>query len=66
MSPAFLIGPRHMRIRGANLLITNTEISAAAASPSCEGLKRSADATRVGSHGAMFGKGLAAGIGIPV
>jgi hypothetical protein len=43
-----------MRIIGTDSLITDKQISAVAAS------------TRAGSHGAMFGKELVAGFGIPV
>ncbi len=55
-----------MRIIGTDSLITDRQISAVADSPFSEGLKRSAASTRAGSHGAMFGKELVAGFGIPV
>ena len=58
--------PGHMRIIGTGSLITDRQISAVADSPFSEGLKRSAASTRAGSHGAMFGKELVAGFGIPV
>ena len=66
MSFACSKGPGHMQILGTDSLIADRQISAAAASPSSEGLKRSAASTRAGSHGAMFGKELVAGFGIPV
>ena len=66
MSSACPKGPGHMRIIGTDSLITDRQISAVAVSPFSEGLKRSAASTRAGSHGAMFGKELVAGFGIPV
>ncbi len=66
MSSACPKGPGPMRIRGTDSLITDRQISAVADSPFSEGLKRSAASTRAGSHGAMFGKELVAGFGIPV
>jgi len=66
MSSACSRGPGHMRIRGTDSLITDKQISAVAASPSSEGLKRSAASTRARSHWAKFGKELVAGFGIPV
>jgi hypothetical protein len=66
MSSARSKRPGHMRILGTDSLIADRQISAAAASPSSEGLKRSDASTRAGSHGAMFGKELVAGFGIPV
>src|SRR5437588_2583260 len=66
MSSACSKGPGHMPIRGTDSSIADRQISAVADSPSSEGLKRSAALTRAGSHGAMFGKGLVAGFGIPV
>jgi hypothetical protein len=54
MSSACSRGSGHMRIIGTDSLITDKQISAVAAS------------TRAGSHGAMFGKELVAGFGIPV
>jgi hypothetical protein len=56
MSSARSKGPGHMRIIRTDSLITDKQISAVAASPSSEGLKRSAASTRARSHGAMFGK----------
>ena len=55
-----------MGIIGTDSLIADKQISAVAASPSSEGLKRSAASTRAGSYRAMFGKELVAGFGIPV
>ncbi len=66
MSSARSKSPGRMRIIGTGSLITDRQISAVADSPFSEGLKRSAASTRAGSHGAMFGKELVAGFGIPV
>lgn len=54
MSSACPKGPGHMPIIGTDSLITDRQISEVATS------------TRAGSHGAMFGKELVAGLGIPV
>jgi hypothetical protein len=54
MSSARPKGSGHMRIIGTDSLITDRQISAVATS------------TRAGSHGAIFGKELVAGFGIPV
>jgi hypothetical protein len=66
MSGSIATGSGHMRIGGADLLISVGRNSALAGSPFFEGLRKSAATTRAEWHWAMFGNGLAAGFGIPV
>jgi hypothetical protein len=57
MSSVFSIGQGQKQMRGTDSPITDKRISAAAASPTSEGLKSSAACTRAGSHRATFRKG---------
>jgi hypothetical protein len=57
MSSVFSKDQGQKRMTGTDSLITDKQISAAVASPTSDGLKRSAASTGVGSHRATFRKG---------
>jgi hypothetical protein len=57
MSSVFSNDQGRKQMRGTDSAIADKQISAAGASPTSEGLKRSAASTRAESHGATFSKG---------
>jgi hypothetical protein len=57
MSSVFSKGQGRKQMRGTDSAIADKQIAAAGASPTSEGLKRSAASIRLESHGPLSGKG---------